>query len=67
MGQETEIFFTTPSPPLPPFLISELLRSSQDGLGAGGRVGGGGQDGDEAGQGLGHWPGTQARKTHHIT
>ena len=58
MGQETEFFPTTPSPPHL-FFISELLSSSQDGLGAGGLVGGGGQGGEEAGRGLGqaHRPG----------
>ena len=58
MCQETEIFPITPSLP-PPNLISELLSSSQDGLGAVGLVGGGGQGGEEAGRGLGqaHRPG----------
>ena len=65
MGQETEICPTTPLPLLPSFFfISELLSSSQDGLGAGGLVGGGGQGGEEeAGRGLGQ----AHRPRRHIT
>ena len=47
MCQETENFPTTPFPPPPHlFLISEFLSSSQDGLRAGGLLGGGGQGGE---------------------
>ena len=65
-GNSSFSYNSLPFPPLPTFFfISELLSSSQDGLGAGGLVGGGGQGGEEAGRG--HGQALRPGNTHHIT